>query len=55
MFRALVKEAKLDAEVRPYSTRHTMGRYLRAKRVPFEEISIVLGHVPVDVKRTDLA
>lgn len=53
-FRALRSAAGLDAGVRPYSIRHTMGRELRARRVPSDQISIMLGHMPVNVKRTDL-
>ncbi len=48
------KDAKLDKAVTPYSIRHTLGRELRRRRVPAAEISILLGHMPVDVKRTDL-
>lgn len=34
--------------VNPYSIRHTMGRVLRAAKIKGEEISIYLGHKPVD-------
>lgn len=35
-------------QVNPYSIRHTMGRYLRRNKVPGDEISLMLGHLPVD-------
>lgn len=53
-WRELRAAAGLDARVNPYSLRHTMGRELRRRRVPADQISILLGHRPVDVKRTDL-
>lgn len=53
-WRALRKTAGLDDRVNPYSIRHTMGRELRRRRVPADQISIMLGHRPVNVKRTDL-
>ena len=46
--------AEPDNDVTPYSIRHTMGRELRRRRVPSEEISIMLGHLPVGVQRVDL-
>ena len=54
MWRNLRDEAGLDTAVNPYSWRHTLGRHLRWKRVPADQISIMLGHTPIDVKRTDL-
>src|SRR6185437_8609690 len=44
MWREIRKEAGLDADVRPYSARHTIARELRKRRVPSEQIEIVLGH-----------
>ncbi|MBM3525426.1 MAG: hypothetical protein FJX57_20965 [Alphaproteobacteria bacterium] len=38
--------------VTPYSIRHTMARELRKRRVPTEQISLFLGHVPVGVAAT---
>ncbi|HEY0833322.1 MAG TPA: hypothetical protein VGE72_05375 [Azospirillum sp.] len=40
--------------ITPYSFRHTMGRELRRRRVPSDEIAIMLGHKPVGVKSTTL-
>ncbi len=53
-WRILRRNAGLDAQVNAYSIRHTMGRELRRRRVPSDAISLMLGHTPVDVKRTDL-
>jgi integrase len=53
MFRGKEKSVG-DPEVNLYSIRHTMGRELRKRRVPSDEISIMLGHLPMDVKRIDL-
>ena len=38
------KRAWLDDEVRPYSLRHTMARWLRKQGVPAWEVSAQLGH-----------
>ena len=38
------KRAWLDEEVRPYSLRHTMARWLRKQGVPAWEVSAQLGH-----------
>ena len=38
------KKAWLDDEVRPYSLRHTMARWLRKQGVPAWEVSAQLGH-----------
>ena len=32
-------------KISPYSIRHSMGRYLRRRRVPPDEVSIMLGHL----------
>jgi integrase len=44
----------MGQKVNPYSIRHTMGRELRRRRVPRDEISIMLGHLPVDENATTL-
>lgn len=53
-FRAIRDAAGLDARVTPYSIRHTLGRELRRRRVPTDEVSLMLGHRPADVSKTDL-
>jgi integrase len=45
-FRIARAAAGLDARVTPYSIRHTMARELRKARVPGEQISLFLGHLP---------
>ena len=45
-FRVLRTNAALSDDVTPYSIRHGMARELRKRRVPTEQISIVLGHLP---------
>nr|WP_274389824.1 tyrosine-type recombinase/integrase [Azospirillum doebereinerae] len=45
-FRVARAAAGLDARVTPYSIRHTMARELRKARVPGDQISIFLGHLP---------
>ena len=43
----LTREAAgLDASLSPYSVRHGMARELRKRRVPTEQISYILGHLP---------
>jgi len=42
----LVQEAGLDDRVTPYSNRHGMAREMRKRKVPKEQISIFLGHLP---------
>ncbi len=42
----LVKEAGLDKRVQPYSIRHGMAREMRKRKVPKDQISIFLGHLP---------
>ena len=44
MIRGLRADAGLDGDVRGYSARHTMARELRKRRVPAEEIELMLGH-----------
>ena len=41
----LREAAELPEGITPYSWRHTMGRVLRAARVPSEQIDIMLGHI----------
>lgn len=53
-WRAMRTDAKLDAEVNPYSIRHTMARELRRRKVPGDQVAIMLGHRPVGTSRTDL-
>ncbi len=48
----LVKEAGLDERVTPYSIRHGMAREMRKRKVPKEQISIFLGHLPKDSDAT---
>lgn len=45
-FRALRTAAGLDDAVTPYSLRHTLPRELRRRRVPAEQIKMMLGHLP---------
>jgi|GEM_PF-480938 len=42
----LVQEAGLDERVLPYSIRHGMAREMRKRKVPGDQISIFLGHLP---------
>jgi len=42
----LVRQAGLDERVQPYSIRHGMAREMRKRRVPGEQISCFLGHLP---------
>ena len=39
-------EAGLDERVTPYSIRHGLAREMRKRRVPTEQISLFLGHIP---------
>jgi hypothetical protein len=48
----LVKEAGLDERVTPYSIRHGMAREMRKRKVPKEQISAFLGHLPKDSDAT---
>lgn len=45
-------EAGLDDRVTPYSIRHGMAREMRKRKVPKEQISISLGHLPKDSDAT---
>ncbi len=45
-FRATRDRAGLDDRVTPYSLRHTMARELRRRKVPGDQISLFLGHLP---------
>jgi len=42
----LLQEAGLDDRVTPYSIRHGMAREMRKRKVPGDQISIFLGHLP---------
>lgn len=53
-WRQMRTDAKLDEKVNPYSIRHTMARELRKRKVPGDQISVMLGHRPRDTSRTDL-
>jgi integrase len=44
MMRGLRADAGLDDDVSAYSARHTMTRELRKRRVPADEIELMLGH-----------
>jgi Phage integrase family len=46
MWRLTRAEAGLDQRVTPYSIRHGMAREMRKRRVPTEQISLFLGHLP---------
>jgi integrase len=46
MWRLTRSEAGLDERVTPYSIRHGLARELRKRRVPTEQISLFLGHLP---------
>lgn len=45
-FRATRDRAGLDDRVSPYSLRHTMAREMRRRKVPGDQISLFLGHLP---------
>jgi len=46
MWRLTRQSAGLDARITPYSIRHGMAREMRKRRVPTEQISLFLGHLP---------
>src|SRR5487761_654290 len=46
MWRLTRAAAGLDERVTPYSIRHGLAREMRKRRVPTEQISLFLGHVP---------
>jgi integrase len=48
----LCEDAGLDDRVTPYSIRHGMAREMRKRKVPTEQISIFLGHLPKDSDAT---
>ena len=48
----LRQDAGLDDRVTPYSIRHGMAREMRKRKVPKEQISIFLGHLPKDSDAT---
>ncbi len=53
-FQRLRRAAHLDETVNPYSFRHTMARAMRRAKVPADQISIMLGHVPAQSSRTSM-
>ena len=50
--RGMRQRADLPETVNTYSVRHTLGRWMERQRVPDKQISLVLGHMPVSLKRT---
>jgi integrase len=46
MWRLTREAAGLDKRVTPYSLRHGLAREMRKRRVPTEQISLFLGHLP---------
>jgi hypothetical protein len=52
VWESLRVEANLDERVTPYSIRHGMAREMRKRKVPKEQISIFLGHLPKDSDAT---
>ena len=46
MWRLTRAAAGLNERVTPYSIRHGLARELRKRRVPTEQLSLVLGHLP---------
>jgi len=48
----LCEDAGLDDRVTPYSIRHGMAREMRKRKVPKEQISIFLGHLPKESDAT---
>lgn len=53
-WRHLRAAAGLGTDVNPYSIRHTMSRELRRRKVPGDQLSVMLGHRPDNASRTDL-
>jgi hypothetical protein len=51
-FRAACQNAGLGDDVEPYSFRHTLGREMRRRKVPQDELSIIMGHRPRDSSQT---
>ncbi len=52
LWELLRQEAGLDEKVKPYSIRHGMAREMRKRKVPKEQISMFLGHLPKDLDAT---
>lgn len=50
--RGMRKRAGLPKTVNTYSIRHSLARWMERQKVPDKQISLVLGHIPVAVKRT---
>ena len=53
-WRLLRDAADLDDQVQPYSLRHTMARWLRAKSVPAWEVAAQLGHKQKNMSTTEI-
>ena len=53
-WRASCRRAGFDKDVTTYSIRYAVAMYMRVKRVPTEQISVTLGHMPVNVKAVTL-
>ena len=52
LWESLREHAGLDEKVKPYSIRHGMAREMRKRKVPKEQISMFLGHLPKDSDAT---
>ena len=52
VWQLLCEEAALDGGVTPYSIRHGMAREMRKRKVPGDQISIFLGHLPKESDAT---
>jgi integrase len=53
-WRGMRVAAGLDADVNPYSIRHTMARWMRQNGVPAWEVAAQLGHKSRDYRTTEL-
>ncbi len=53
-WRGMRAAAELDAEVNPYSIRHTVARWMRQNGVPAWEVAAQLGHKSRDYRTTEL-
>ena len=53
-WRGMRQAAELDAEVNPYSIRHTVARWVRQNGVPAWEVAAQLGHKSRDYRTTEL-
>lgn len=50
----LRSDLKINAQVQPYSIRHTMARWLRKSSIPAWETAAQLGHKMPDVSTTKI-